>query len=236
MAPMHVVRRLGPMLVALVALVAIAPLPSATAATPAADVATFATKVPATTTQVVRTISSHRWCTQIYCTVTQAWQKNATGTWTLVREMRSVIAPRGWGKQREGDMHSPVGVFDIAVTFTTSHRVGAMPWKRRKATSAVPTGGPNYNSWVEVPGRRSGNRPSMRYGFITSYNNFRLHPGRGPKPVPGKGSGIFYHTSPSKARAWKPTEGCTQLGVPAQMKWLLKWLKPAAHPKVVQQL
>ncbi|MFT4263228.1 MAG: L,D-transpeptidase family protein [Nocardioides sp.] len=230
-----------PVLVLLLAGLATVPgVPSAQAAasarTPAADVATFASLVPARTSQVVRTISSTRWCRKIYCTVTQAWQKDTTGTWQLVREFRSVIAPKGWGKKREGDMHSPVGVFDISITFTTSKRVGSMPWKRRKATSAVPTSGANYNSWVEIPGRTSGDRPSMRYGFVVDYNNFRVHPGRGAKPVAGKGSGIFYHTSPSAGRAWKPTEGCTQLGVPSQMRWILRWLKPSASPRVVQQL
>ena len=43
----------------------------------------FAARVPASTTQVVRTIPSHRWCKQVWCTVTQAWEKQG-GEWRLL--------------------------------------------------------------------------------------------------------------------------------------------------------
>jgi L,D-peptidoglycan transpeptidase YkuD (ErfK/YbiS/YcfS/YnhG family) len=195
----------------------------------------FATVVPADTTQVVRTISSHRWCRDVWCTVTQAWEKR-DGTWTLLRQFRSTIGVRGWGKTHEGDMRSPVGVLRIAVTFSTSTRPGAMPWRRRDPSSIVSSAaGPNYNTWLEVPGVTSGDRPSMRWGWWTSYNNARLAPGKGPAPVQGKGSGIFYHTS-KPGHPWEPTQGCTQVGNPASMHWLAHWLKPGADPRIVQDL
>ncbi|MDH2416819.1 L,D-transpeptidase family protein [Nocardioides sp. CER19] len=201
-----------------------------------ADVPTFASAVPASTTQVVRTISSRRWCRQVYCTVTQAWRKDAAG-WHLVRQFRSSIGAKGWGKQREGDRRSPVGVFRIKVTFSTrSPGPGPMPWRQRRATSVVSnTPGPNYNTWLEVPGVRSGNRPSMRWGWVVDYNHVRLAPGQGAQPVPGKGSGIFYHTSKPGHR-WSPTAGCTQVGNPQGMRWLERWLRPGADPRVVQRL
>src|SRR6478752_1750084 len=49
----------------------------------------WAAHLPAGTTQVVRTVSSHEWCRRVWCTVTQAWSKDADGTWTKVRELRS---------------------------------------------------------------------------------------------------------------------------------------------------
>ena len=73
----------------------------------------------------------------------------------------------------------------------------------------------------------------MRYGFVVDYNNVRLHRFRGPKPVAGKGSGIFYHTS-RPGREWVATEGCTQVGNVDNMKWLVQWLRPSAHPRIVQ--
>ncbi len=195
--------------------------------------ADFASLVPASTTQVVRTISSHRWCKQVWCTVTQAWERRGE-EWTLRRQFRSTIGVRGWGKTHEGDLRSPVGVLSVVVTFSTSKRPGAMPWRRRTPTSIVSSAaGRNYNTWINVPGVTSGNRPSMRWGWWTSYNNPRLTPGVGSAPVPGRGSGIFYHTSKPGHR-WEPTQGCTQVGDPRSMHWLARWLRPGANPRIVQ--
>lgn len=206
-----------------------APAP-AVAAAPA-----WAALVPDGTSQVVRTVSSHRFCRQAWCTVTQAWKRDSQGRWRQVREFRSTIGRNGWGKQREGDNRSPVGVYRIKVTFTTGREnPGEMPWRRRRATSVVSAAaGANYNTWLEVRGVTSGNRPSMRSGWVVDYNHVRLRPGVGPRPVPGKGSGILYHTSKPGHR-WAPTAGCTQVGNPRQMRWLLTWLRPEAHPRIVQ--
>ena len=195
----------------------------------------FASHVPARTTQVVRTIRTDRWCKHPWCTVTQAWSKGGGG-WEKVRVFRSSIGPNGFGKTREGDMRSPSGLYRIKVTFSTGSRApGEMPWKRRLPTSVVSgESGRFYNTWVEEAGRTDGDRPSMRWGFIVNYNHPRLRPGVGPRPVPGKGSGIFYHTSKNKSARWAPTEGCTQLGRPRAMRWLVGWLDPDATPRVVQ--
>ena len=227
-------RRLGLLIATLLIATGVTAAPAHAAPRP--DVPGFADDVPASTTQVVRTISSKRWCRRVYCTVTQAWRKDAAG-WHLVRQFRSTIGRAGWGKQREGDRRSPVGVFRIKVTFSTGPTApGPMPWRRRKPTSIVSdAAGPNYNTWLEVPGVRSGNRPSMRFGWVVDYNNVRLSPGRGPAPVQHKGSGIFYHTS-RPGHPWAPTLGCTQVGNPRSMRWLVRWLRPAADPRVVQQL
>ncbi|GAB7004315.1 hypothetical protein JCM18899A_17880 [Nocardioides sp. AN3] len=230
--------RLGVLLAGLLLLPLVLVAPAASRASLALqpDRPSFAAAVPTTTTQVVRTISSRRWCRKVSCTVTQAWQRDTSG-WHLVRQFRSTIGSRGWGKQREGDHRSPVGVYRIKITFSTgSHAPGPMPWRRRKATSVVTSrAGANYNTWLEVPGVRSGDRPSMRWGWVVDYNHVRLSPGVGAKPVPGKGSGIFYHTSKPGHR-WAPTAGCTQIGNPTAMRWLVRWLRPGADPRVVQRL
>jgi L,D-peptidoglycan transpeptidase YkuD (ErfK/YbiS/YcfS/YnhG family) len=196
---------------------------------------TWARQVPDRTTQVVRTVSSRRYCHRVWCTVTQAWQRSQDGDWELVRELRSTIGVHGWGKRREGDGRSPGGVYRIKVTFTTTRtNPGAMPWRRRLPTSVVSAAaGRNYNTWVESRGVSSGDRPSMRSGWVLDFNRVRLRPGVGPRPVPHKGSGIFYHTS-KPGKRWAPTAGCTQVGSPRQMRWLLTWLRPEAHPRVVQ--
>ncbi|HWJ80818.1 MAG TPA: hypothetical protein VNS55_01170 [Nocardioides sp.] len=209
--------------------------PTASATPPALPQPAFAKLLPASTTQVVRTVSSDRWCTDAWCTITQAWQRDADGSWWLVRGFRSTISSGGWGKSAQDDDGTPEGVFGIKVTFSTSpDNPGRMPWRRRLPTSTVTDeDGPFYNTWIEEPGRTDGNRPSMRWGFVVDYNNVRLQPGVGPAPVPDAGSGIFYHTS-RPGQEWIPSEGCTQVGDPRDMHWLLTWLRPGAHPRVVQ--
>ena len=110
-----------------------------------------------------------------------------------------------------------------------------MPWRRRRPTSVVSAAaGANYNTWLEVRGVTLG-RPTVDAVGLGP----RLQPGpaatgcRAAPGVPGKGSGIFYHTSKPGHR-WAPTAGCTQVGNPRQMRWLLTWLRPEAHPRVVQ--
>jgi L,D-peptidoglycan transpeptidase YkuD (ErfK/YbiS/YcfS/YnhG family) len=195
----------------------------------------FAARVPASTRQVVRTVRTNRWCRQRYCTVTQAWRRKVDGTWTMLRRFRSTIGPRGFGKRREGDLRSPSGVYRVKVTFSTGRRApGAMPWRRRLPTSNVSNAHNRfYNTWVEERWRTDGDRPSMRWGFVVDYNNVRMRPGSGPKPVVGKGSGIFYHTS-RPGQPWAPTLGCIQLGNPRSMRWVVRWLRPEANPRVVQ--
>jgi L,D-peptidoglycan transpeptidase YkuD (ErfK/YbiS/YcfS/YnhG family) len=214
---------------------ALPPTPSPTETSAAVPTPAFASQVPASTSQVIRTVSSDRWCRKRWCTVTQAWERDAAGAWRLLREFRSTISPGGWGKESQDDMGTPAGVFRIKITFSTSaHNPGRMPWRRRLPTSTVTDeDGPFYNTWIEEPGRTDGDRPSMRWGFVVDYNNVRIRPGVGPAPVPHAGSGIFYHTS-RPGKEWVPSEGCTQLGNPADMHWLLTWLDPKAHPRVVQ--
>jgi L,D-peptidoglycan transpeptidase YkuD (ErfK/YbiS/YcfS/YnhG family) len=209
-------------------------------------VPSFAAQVPAATTQVVRTVRTAHWCSRVYCTQTEAWQK-VGGGWRIAQVapgrpavFRSTIGPRGFaapGRRREGSGYSPSGLYPITVTFsTTASSPGSMPWRRRLPTSTVtPYRGPLYNTWIEERGRTDGNRPSMRSGFWVGYNHPRLAPGVGPRPVPGLGSGIFYHTS-RPGSEYVPTEGCTQVGDPAAMRWIIRWLRPGARPRVANNV
>jgi len=197
----------------------------------------WAQELPDRTRQVVRTVSSERWCDHVHCTVTQAWQRRGDGTWALVRELPSAIGPNGWGKQRRDDGRTPEGVFRIKVTFsTTPENPGRMPWRRRLPTSNVTDeDGRLYNTWIEEPWRRDGDRPSMRWGFVVDFNHVRLRPGVGPAPVPDRGSGIFFHTS-RPGRPFEPSDGCVRVSRPRDMRWLLTWLRPGHHPRLVQNL
>jgi L,D-peptidoglycan transpeptidase YkuD (ErfK/YbiS/YcfS/YnhG family) len=147
---------------------------------------------------------------------------------------RSAIGPHGFDKRREGDGRTPTGIYRIVVITSTGDAApGRMPWRRRLPTSVVSEApGPDYNTWLENPAATTGDRPSMRYGFLVDYNHPRLTAGLGPAPVPDAGSGIFFHTS-RRGHEFDPTLGCVAVGIPDQMRWIDQWLDPAADPRVV---
>lgn len=205
----------------------------------------WALELPADTTQVVRTTATDRWCEEIYCSVTEAWEQ-VDGAWQLAEAdgkpavFRSQIGAKGFaaeGKRRQGDLRTPSGVYDIATTFSTpKERPTDMPWRRRLPTSVVSSAsGKTYNTWLEVKGNDYGDRRMMSWGFWIDYNNPRQAIGVGPKPVPGLGSGIFAHTS-NPGRPWVATLGCVQIGQPHQMEWVVRWLDPEANPRVVNNV
>jgi len=205
----------------------------------------WAAGLPSDTTQVIRTTYSHQWCSQIYCTKTEAWEK-VGGAWRLAAGpgldgkavFRSTVGPRGFaapGRRRADDGRTPAGMYSIFLTFSTTTKApGPMPWRRRLATSVIGSvPGPTYNTWME--NGSGGDRPSMQYGFWLNYNNPRLTPGAQPSPDPDLGSGIFYHTSWPNTR-WLPTYGCTNVSLPDQMRWLVAWLRPGADPRVLNNI
>jgi L,D-peptidoglycan transpeptidase YkuD (ErfK/YbiS/YcfS/YnhG family) len=191
----------------------------------------------------VRTIRTNHWCSEVWCTRTEAWQK-VDGVWQLATKangrtavFRSQVGARGFASpaaRRQGDMRTPSGVYGIVTTFsTTKESPTAMPWRRRLPTSVVSDApGKTYNTWVEVKGNGGGDRRMMSWGLWIDWNHPRLDIGVGPKPVPGRGSGIFMHTS-NPGRPYVPTAGCVQLGDPDDMAWIVKWLNPEANPRIV---
>jgi L,D-peptidoglycan transpeptidase YkuD (ErfK/YbiS/YcfS/YnhG family) len=214
--------------------------PTAAQATPPPITPAWAVDLPLTTTQVIRTVHSDAWCADVWCTRTEAWER-VGGLWRLAlgpagapAVFRSAIGPHGFAKRHEGDGRTPSGVYRIVVTTSTGDTPpGRMPWRRRLPTSVVSESpGPDYNTWLENPAVTTGDRPSMRYGFLVDYNHPRLTPGLGPAPVPEAGSGIFFHTS-TPGHEFEPTLGCVQVGVPEQMRWIDHWLDPTADPRVV---
>lgn len=206
----------------------------------------WAKGLPADTTQVLRTVRTNKWCDQIWCTRTEAWER-VDGDWRIVtrgsgKDTRPMIVRSQVGQssfasaasRRQGDMRTPSGVYGIITTFsTTKERPTEMPWRRRLPTSVVSdASGKSYNTWVEVKGNSSGDRRMMSWGLWIDWNNPRLNLGRGERPVPGKGSGIFMHTS-NPGAPFVPTAGCVQIGNPADMAWIVRWLEPDANPRIV---
>lgn len=198
--------------------------------------------LPPGTGQVVRALPTRRWCPQVYCAQLEAWQRGPRGYWWRAAiagrgyAVRAQTGPRGFGEygvKREGSGHTPTGIYAMVTTFSTGPNPGTrMRWRQRLATSVVSgQAGPLYNTWIEQPGRRDGARPSMRYGLWTSYNNSRMVPGVGAAPLPGFGSGIFVHST-SPTRPYAPTAGCVASD-PANLAWLLRWLRPVYRPRIL---
>ncbi|MGQ0630530.1 MAG: L,D-transpeptidase family protein [Sporichthyaceae bacterium] len=203
---------------------------------------TWARDLPATTTQAVRTVRTNRWCSYAWCSRTEAWER-VEGRWRIAQlrgepaVFRSQIGTRGFApraQRRQDDLRTPAGVYKIVTTFsTTKDRPTAMPWRRRLPTSVVDLNrGRTYNTWIESRGNTSGDRRMMSWGLWIDYNNPRLKVGKGPRPISGRGSGIFMHTSNATA-PFSATLGCVQIASPAQMAAIVRWLKPGANPRVV---
>ncbi|MGQ0845079.1 MAG: L,D-transpeptidase family protein [Sporichthyaceae bacterium] len=214
---------------------------------PAAPAPVWAALLPADTTQVLRTTSSRQWCELVYCARTEAWEK-VDGTWRIAAGpgengeavFRSQIGSRGFalpGMRRADDYKTPTGVYAIHTTFsTTAERPTELPWRQRLATSVVTSEpGPKYNTWIEMPKDVDGTRRMMSWGLWLDYNNPRLEVGVGPEPAPGVGSGIFVHTS-NPGREWVATLACVQIGEPTQMEWVVRWLRPDANARVLNNV
>lgn len=198
--------------------------------------------LPSTTRQAIRVVRTNQWCSRVYCTRVEAWQRNRTGAWQPVLingkdAVRAQIGPNGFapaGEKRQGDGRTPTGVFGIETTFSTdAANPGVdMTWRQRKPTTSVSSdAGYYYNTWTNRSYVRDGARPAMRYGFWINYNNARLRAGVGPRPRPGYGSGIFLHVVTPTDR-YGPSQGCV-VARESNVQWLLFWLHRGANPRVV---
>lgn len=142
--------------------------------------------------------------------------------------------------KHEGDGKSPAGVFGIGIAFGYPERVDTpLDYRQMQATNwcmDVP-GSPLYNRIVDsrevgeaaVKGssepmrldRHNNGDDRYKLGFVIQHN---------PDNVDRGGSCIFAHLwgNPDKT-----TAGCTAMAE-SVMRDMLAWLKPAAHPVLVQ--
>ena len=186
--------------------------------------------VPGTVSQVVLTVASGY---RNQRATVSGWARQLDGGWALTRgPYASWIGVGGFaapGSKREGDGHSPTGVFGIPMAF------GVKP---RPLGTRIPFHQlhPPYEIWVENPRSRYynelvdirrvgvrgiGDRESpVTYplGAFIAYNSRR---------VPHLGSAIFFHPSHGS-----PTIGCVSIPL-AQLHTMITWLAPSAQPMMV---
>ncbi|MFW6200479.1 MAG: L,D-transpeptidase family protein [Gemmatimonadota bacterium] len=150
-----------------------------------------------------------------------------------------VVGRRGVGPKKEGDGHSPRGVFPLGFAFGYRERAPvstAMTYRHLppEAVCVDDSGSGRYNRIVFEPGpdRDWESAEAMRrdlahgddlyaLGVTVEYN---------PDAVPEAGSCIFLHIWRSPE---SPTAGCTAMAEP-DLRTVLGWLQPRHDPILVQ--
>ena len=140
--------------------------------------------------------------------------------------------------KREGDGRSPAGAFALGTAFGLAPPADAA-WLKLPYLQEVTTlecvddvASAHYNRLVDRAAVASVDWKSSekmaqvgeayRWGVVVEYNT--------SPPVPGQGSCIFLHVSPTPGTG---TAGCTAMAAPA-LDEVLRWLDPRQSPVLVQ--
>ena len=150
------------------------------------------------------------------------------GPWTASIGKTGMAPP---GKKREGDGRTPSGTYSFGFFFGAKPDPGvSFPYRRAYSYDRWDddSSSPLYNEWVDDRHQNPGAAPEAmddppfyNYGAVIAYNTAR---------TPGLGSAIFLHVDTGA-----PTVGCVTLPTPQLLK-VLKWLKPAAQPKITMRV
>lgn len=153
--------------------------------------------------------------------------------WRLVfGPWRADVGARGFAPvdaKREGDRRTPSGSYAFDFFFGVLPDPGVRYAYRDITGRAIvwddDPASPRYNLWTDTTELPAGNDPEPMYnipaynhGAVIAYNTAR---------TPGLGSAIFLHVSTGG-----PTAGCVALPQ-GQLVDILRWLDPAARPRIV---
>jgi L,D-peptidoglycan transpeptidase YkuD (ErfK/YbiS/YcfS/YnhG family) len=145
------------------------------------------------------------------------------GPWTAWIGRNGMAPP---GAKREGDGRTPSGTFGFGFFFGVDPDPGVhFPYRRIYSYDVWDDdpASPRYNEWVDDRYASPGAGPepmdvsAYDYGAVIAYNTAR---------TPGLGSAIFLHLN-----IGTPTAGCVTLP-PAELLEVLRWLNPAASPRI----
>ena len=146
------------------------------------------------------------------------------GPWTARVGYNGVAKP---GAKREGDGKTPSGTYGLSFFFGVQPLTGVyFPYRIASKYDYWDDdpASPRYNLWVDArtanPGRNPEPMhqvPAYNYAAVIAYNTAR---------VPGLGSAIFLHVGTGGA-----TAGCVSLPA-SQLVKVLRWLRPAANPRI----
>ena len=162
-----------------------------------------------------------------------AWERR-DGGWTAALPGRpGVVGRTGFaepGAKREGDGHTPSGVYPLGPAFGYDESIETgLDYRRATADDfwVDDPESPQYNRWVHgKPEARSFERlrrddDLYRYAAVIGYNTDPV--------LPGRGSAIFLHVWSGPE---SPTAGCVALAE-ADVLRLLRWLDRGRRPVVV---
>ncbi len=199
---------------------------SARPAPPPANLASRLHTLPSGTQQVI-IVHATGYGTS-YATLVAFHRRN--GGWTpALAPMAARIGAAGFADdKREGDQATPTGVYAIDATM---YGTAANPGVRYGYHVLVPgdywnenSDSPGYNTFVH--GSDPGGPSEALWEITPQYTHFAVIRYNMPA-TPGRGSGIFLHQSGAGA-----TLGCVSLAH-ANLVAVLRWLDPAAAPRVV---
>ena len=152
-------------------------------------------------------------------------EKDSSGTWREIISCRAYIGKKGWGKTREGDMKSPVGVYTFTEAFGILKDPGCQMGYLQVDDSHYWVGDSNsdrYNTMVSTREYDAFNKKDSEH--IIDYDlayKYCLNISWNENGTPGKGSAIFLHCQTKNHY----TAGC--VAIPADdMREVLRHVKP----------
>jgi L,D-peptidoglycan transpeptidase YkuD (ErfK/YbiS/YcfS/YnhG family) len=198
------------------------------------------------------TVTSKAWSTQ--GAMLRAWQRGTGGRWHRARgPVRVMIGYNGWVRgdlRKQSTGTTPAGRYRLPFAFGRLADPGShVPYRRFDRTDwwpYEPRDPATYNvwQWHKAPGTHWRANKSEHlwdyydqyaYGIVIGFNLPRAvrysqqrHQWVADERADTKrGGGIFLHV-----RDDGPTAGCVSMSRP-QMRWLIRWLRPKAHPRIV---
>jgi L,D-peptidoglycan transpeptidase YkuD (ErfK/YbiS/YcfS/YnhG family) len=162
----------------------------------------------------------------------ETFVKGGNGWQPALGRMTARIGTKGFADRKvEGDLKTPTGVYAIG---STMYGISANPGVRYAYHRLVPDdywnenpATPGYNSFAHGP--NPGGASEALWRIAPQYHHFAVInyniPVVGANPP--RGSGIFLHVAGAAA-----TAGCVSLAR-ADLVRVLRWLDPAASPRIV---
>lgn len=124
-------------------------------------------------------------------------EKDSSGTWREIVSCHAYVGKKGWGKTREGDMKTPVGVYTFTEVFGILEDPGCQMGYLQVDDSHYWVGDSNsdrYNTMVSTRDYDSFDRKESEH--IIDYElayKYCLNISWNSDGTPGKGSAIFLH-------------------------------------------
>jgi L,D-peptidoglycan transpeptidase YkuD (ErfK/YbiS/YcfS/YnhG family) len=182
-------------------------------------------------TEAEQVIEVRRAGSEVFKVQVTAHERHSDEWPEILTSQPGVIGPKGFaepGAKREGDGHTPGGVYRIGMAFGYEATMDTgLEYRQTTADDrwVDDADSSQYNRWVTgKPLAKSFEdlrQDAYKYAAVIEYNTDPV--------VPGHGSAIFLHVWSGPG---KPTAGCVALAE-ADVRALLKWLDKRRHPVIV---